>query len=211
MAKDKISIAVIRRLPRYYRHLDELLQSGVTRMSSRQLAQRMGITASQIRQDLNCFGGFGQQGYGYNVEYLKNEIAAILGVNKLYKAIILGVGNIGRALINNFSFEKRGFQLLAAFDVTEDVVGTEIGGVPVFHIDGLEAYIKENKPDVGVLTLPRSAAPEVASRLVNSGIHGLWNFTNIDLHLDNDSVKVENVHFSDSLMTLCYRLGEDGK
>ena len=180
-------------------------------MSSRQLAQRMGITASQIRQDLNCFGGFGQQGYGYNVEYLKNEIASILGVNRLYKIIILGVGNIGRALINNFNFEKRGFQLLAAFDVSEDVVGTDIGGVRVHHINELEAYISEHKPDVAVLTLPRSAAPEVAVRLVNSGIHGLWNFTNIDLHLSDERVKVENVHFSDSLMTLCYRLGEDEK
>jgi redox-sensing transcriptional repressor len=209
MARDKVSIAVIRRLPRYYRHLEELSGSGIVRMSSKQLAQRMGLTASQIRQDLNCFGGFGQQGYGYNVEYLKNEIASILGMYKKHRTIIIGVGNMGRALINNFNFDKRGFSLLAGFAVAQDTVGTTIGGVEVHHIDTLEKYIEENKPEVAVLTLPRPAAPEVAARLISSGIRGLWNFTNIDLHVTNSRIKVENVHFSDSLMTLCYRLGED--
>jgi len=210
MAKEKVSQAVVRRLPRYFRHLEELELAGVVRVSSSQLARRMGITASQMRQDLNCFGGFGQQGYGYNVEKLRHEIASILGLDNRTNAVIIGVGNIGRALINNFSFERRGFNLAAAFDLSPQVAGTVLNGVPIHHINTLEDYFGTHATEVAVLTLPAQAAPPMAERLVRCGVRGLWNFTNTDLHLINDAVMVENVHFGDSLMTLCYRLRQEG-
>ena len=209
MQGDKVSSAVVHRLPRYYRHLQELTSGGVVRISSKVLAQRMGLTASQIRQDLNCFGGFGQQGYGYNVQSLKTEIEQILGFDNQYRAVIIGVGNIGRALINNFDFALHGFRLEAAFDQNPDIAGREIGSVKVYHADELEIYLKEHRVDVGVLAIPKEVAPAVAERLMKAGIKGLWNFTNMDLHIDTDAVKVENVHFSDSLMVLCYRMSKD--
>lgn len=206
LPKDQVSPAVIRRLPRYYRHLEELESLGVERISSRLLAQRMGLTASQIRQDLNCFGGFGQQGYGYNVANLRQEIASILGLTQVEKAIMLGVGNMGRALMHNFSFARRGFALEAAFDVDRELIGKEINGVPVYDVKDVEEYVRQNHPAIAVLTLPRVAAREMADRLVAAGIRGLWNFTNNDLNVYGDGVMVENVHFGDSLMMLHYRL-----
>ena len=208
MRKQKVSSAVIRRLPRYFRHLSDLQQSGVVRISSNALGKSMGLTASQIRQDLSCFGEFGQQGYGYNVESLRGEIADILGMNKKHTAIILGAGNLGRALIENFHFERSGFQLTAAFDIGPEVVGLSISGVEVFHTDQLEAYLAQCPASVGVLTVPRSAAAQMADRLVACGVRGIWNFTNIELKVD-PSVQVENVHFADSLLTLSYMISEE--
>lgn len=210
MKKDKISSAVIRRLPRYYRHLDDLYRIGTIRISSGALAKSMGLTASQIRQDLSCFGGFGQQGYGYNVERLRGEVAEILGMNRNHTVIILGSGNLGRALIENFPFRANGFRLMAAFDVDPVLVGTRLGGVPVYHIDMLESYLAEHSASVGVLTVPGSSAVDCARRLAASGVEGVWNFTNRELPLSELSgVRVENVHFADSLLTLSYMISEE--
>ncbi len=207
MKKEKISSAVIRRLPRYYRHLDDLYRNGVVRISSSALAKSMGLTASQIRQDLSCFGGFGQQGYGYNVERLRSEVADILGMNRAHTVVILGAGNLGRALIENFPFRANGFRLIAAFDVDPVLVGTRLGGVPVYHTQMLESYMREHKVNVGVLTVPGPVAVESAYRLYECGIEGIWNFTNIELPEQKmESVKVENVHFADSLLTLSYMI-----
>jgi len=207
----KVSIAVIRRLPRYYRHLSELRQQGVVRISSSALGKSMGLTASQIRQDLFCFGGFGQQGYGYNVENLRDEIGEILGISRGHNAIVLGAGNLGRALIENFKFANNGFTLAAAFDVNADIIGTHLGGIPVYHVDELDAYLQSNRVSVGVLTVPRSVATATAQRLVQGGVKGIWNFTNTELPLDHGDVIVENVHFADSLLTLSYMISESGK
>lgn len=209
MRKSKISTAVIRRLPRYYRHLDDLYRSGTVRISSSALANSMGLTASQIRQDLSCFGEFGQQGYGYNVERLRAEVADILGMNQRHTAVILGAGNLGRALIENFPFRLNGFRLVAAFDVEPTVVGTRLGGVPVYHVDMLESYIQEHPVSVGVLTVPGVAAADTAQRLVAAGVRGVWNFTNVELPITGPGVKVENVHFADSLLTLSYMISEE--
>jgi redox-sensing transcriptional repressor len=210
MKKDRVSTAVIRRLPRYYRHLDDLYRSGAVRISSSALAKSMGLTASQIRQDLSCFGEFGQQGYGYNVELLRGEVAEIMGMNRNHTAVILGAGNLGRALIENFPFRFNGFRLLAAFDVEPTIVGTRLGGVPVYHVDMLESYVREHRVSIGVLTLPGAVAADSARRLVSCGIQGIWNFTNVELPIgENDPVKVENVHFADSLLTLSYMISED--
>jgi len=208
LRKEKISTAVIRRLPRYYRHLDDLYRAGTERISSGALAISMGLTASQIRQDLSCFGGFGQQGYGYNVERLRAEVADILGMNEQHTAIILGTGNLGRALIKNFKFGSNGFHLLAAFDVNEQVVGTKIAGVPVYHTASLEAFLKENPVDVGLLTVPIAAAQEMGDRLVAAGVKGIWNFTNYEIAFDPEQVVVESVHFSDSLLALSYMISQ---
>ena len=208
MKKQKVSSAVIRRLPRYYRHLSDLLQAGVVRISSSALGKSMGLTASQIRQDLSCFGEFGQQGYGYNVESLKGEIADILGMNRKHTAIILGAGNLGRALIENFHFSHSGFQLTAAFDVSPEVVGKVISGVQVLHADTLEDYLEKNPTSVGVLTVPHAVAGKMADRLVAGGVRGIWNFTNTELRVSED-VMVENVHFADSLLTLSYMISEE--
>ena len=204
----KVSIAVIRRLPRYYRHLSELRQKGVVRISSSALGKAMGLTASQIRQDLFCFGGFGQQGYGYNVENLREEIGEILGIHRGHTAVVLGAGNLGRALIGNFKFGNNGFVLQAAFDVNENLVGTSLGGVPVYHVDTLSDYLSRNPTSVGVLTVPRAAALSMAERLVQGGVKGIWNFTNAELNLQQSDVVVENVHFADSLLTLSYMISE---
>lgn len=210
MKKDKISSAVIRRLPRYYRHLDDLYRSGTVRISSGALAKSMGLTASQIRQDLSCFGGFGQQGYGYNVERLRSEVADILGMNRSHTVVILGAGNLGRALIENFQFRANGFRLTAAFDVDPVLVGTRLGGVPVYHVDMLESYMQERRISVGVLTVPASVALESARRLAACGVEGIWNFTNVELpEQELTDVQVENVHFADSLLTLSYMISED--
>lgn len=209
MKKEKVSGAVIRRLPRYFRHLTELNQAGVVRISSSALGSSMGLTASQIRQDLSCFGEFGQQGYGYNVEKLLGEVADILGMNKGHTAVLIGVGNLGRALIENFNFAWSGFQLKAAFDVRPEIVGQVMSHTPVYHADQLEEYLKDHPASVGILTVPRSIAPDMADRLVAGDVKGIWNFTNIELNLWKSDVFVENVHFSDSLQTLSYMISED--
>ena len=210
MKKDRVSTAVIRRLPRYYRHLDDLYRSGSVRISSSALAKSMGLTASQIRQDLSCFGEFGQQGYGYNIERLRGEVAEILGMNRSHTAVILGAGNLGRALLENFPFRFNGFQLTAAFDVDPAIVGKELGGVPVHHVDSLEEYAREHEISVGILTVPAAMAASSAHRLVGCGVQGIWNFTNVELPGEVvEKVKVENVHFADSLLTLSYMISED--
>lgn len=210
MRKEKISSAVIRRLPRYYRHLDDLYRAGTVRISSSALAKSMGLTASQIRQDLSCFGGFGQQGYGYNVERLRSEVAEILGMNRDHTIMILGAGNLGRALIENFPFAANGFQLTAAFDVNPALVGTRLGGVPIHHMDDLEQFLGETPASVGVLTVPARVAVESARRLCACGVTGIWNFTNVELPLGElPDIKVENVHFADSLLTLSYMISEE--
>lgn len=208
MKKSKVSNAVIRRLPRYYRHLDDLFRGGVVRISSNALSRSMGFTASQIRQDLSCFGEFGQQGYGYNVENLRKEVAEILGMNRGHSAVIVGTGNLGRALIQNFHFEKSGFTLTAAFDVDPAIVGSQVGAVPVYHIDRLEEFLRQHPASVAVLTVPRAAAHSIAGRLAGAGVRGIWNFTNTDLELPVPGPVVENVHFADSLRTLSYMISE---
>lgn len=205
--RQEVSKAVIQRLPRYYRNICELKAEGAQRISSRALAERMGLTASQIRQDFNCFGGFGQQGYGYNIEKLQEELGAILGLRAGRTAILLGVGNLGRALLNNFNFSASGFELLCAFDASPELIGRSFGGYEVRDAKELERYIDELHPDVAVLTIPRGNAPVIARSLVERGTRGLWNFTGEDLHLEGLGVPVENVHLSDSLMTLCQLVG----
>lgn len=205
--KQEVSKAVIQRLPRYYRNICELRAEGMQRISSRALAERMGLTASQIRQDFNCFGGFGQQGYGYNVDKLHDELGAILGLQAGRTAILIGAGNLGRALLNNFDFLGSGFRLLAAFDASPGQIGQNFDGCVVRDSATLFDFVREQRPDVAVLTLPRAYAPETAHELVRLGIHGLWNFTGEDLHLEGLGVPVENVHLSDSLMTLCHLIG----
>ena len=205
--RQEVSKAVIQRLPRYYRNICELKAEGAQRISSRALAERMGLTASQIRQDFNCFGGFGQQGYGYNIEKLQEELGAILGLRAGRTAILLGVGNLGRALLYNFNFSASGFELLCAFDASPELIGRSFGGYEVRDAKELERYIDELHPDVAVLTIPRGNAPAIARSLVERGIRGLWNFTGEDLHLEGLGVPVENVHLSDSLMTLCQLVG----
>lgn len=207
MEEKKVSIAVVRRLPRYYRYLSDLLNMDITRVSSKELSMRMGTTASQIRQDLNCFGGFGQQGYGYNVEYLYNEIAKILGVAKQFKFIIIGAGNMGRALANYNNFAKRGFQLVGIFDVNPQIIGTTIRGFKVMNQDDLESFLTENTIDIAMLTVPFDQTPILADRVAKLGVKGLWNFSPMDLKLDHDVI-VENVHLSDSLMVLGYKLNQ---
>ncbi|MPM79321.1 Redox-sensing transcriptional repressor Rex [bioreactor metagenome] len=208
MKKKRISNAVIRRLPRYYRSVDDLHYNGEVRISSSALGKSMGLTASQIRQDLSCFGEFGQQGYGYDVEKLRSALSDILGMNNGYTAIIMGAGNLGRALIQNFSFAHYGFQLTAAFDTDPALVGSHLAEVPIYHPDELEARIAQLKPDVAILTTPRSVVSKTANRLVEAGVTGLWNFTNVEVRLVNpEKAVVENVHFADSLLALSFMLG----
>jgi redox-sensing transcriptional repressor len=202
----KISTAVIKRLPRYYRYLGELLENDVVRISSKELSQRMNVTASQIRQDLNNFGGFGQQGYGYNVEFLYSEIGKILGLEKTYNIIIVGSGNLGQALANYIDFEKRGFVIKGLFDVNPRLIGIQVRGIEIRDIDQMEEFVKNNHIDIAVLTLPKQKAPKLANDLADWGVKGLWNFAPIDLQIKNDKVIVENVHLAESLMTLSYRV-----
>lgn len=206
-----ISIAVIRRLPRYYRFLGELLKTGTVRISSRELSDRMGLTASQIRQDLNCFGGFGQQGYGYNIQELHKEIGKILGLDKKTDAILVGAGNLGRAVANHMDFDNRGFNLVGIFDKNDELVGQEIKGIKVAHTDKLEAFCNKNKPIVAVLCIPKTATRVIADRLIPLGIKGFWNFSHYDLLDKHEDIVVENVHLSDSLMTLSYEISEKFK
>lgn len=208
MKKEKVSTAVIRRLPRYYRNLEELSRAGTVRISSGALSVAMGITASQIRQDLSCFGEFGLQGYGYNVENLRREIGEILGVGQDHRAILLGAGNLGRALMENFHFERSGFTLKAAFDIDPTIVGTTLAGIPVLDSNELERYLKKEGADVAVLTVPGSEAQGLTDRLVRSKVRGIWNFTNMELSTPRSTV-VENVHFADSLLTLGYMILEN--
>jgi len=208
MKKQHVSDAVIRRLPRYYRYLDELHSRGVVRISSSVLGKRMCITASQIRQDLSCFGEFGQQGYGYNIMELRAEIGRILGVDEPRRLIIVGTGHLGHALLQNFDFAQGGFILDTAFDISPALIGTQINGVAIRPMDELDAYCAAYRPAVAVLTVPKSAAQETAERLIALGVKGLWNFTNVELSV-GESAFVENVHFADSLLTLSYRISKD--
>ena len=203
----KISRAVISRLPRYYRFLGELLDAGVERISSNDLSKKMHVTASQIRQDLNNFGGFGQQGYGYNVKYLHSEIGKILGLDKTHYFIIIGAGNLGQALANYASFEKSGFVLKSLFDVNPRLDGISIRGIRVRMMDELIGFLKENDIEIAALTIPKSKAVEVADILVKNGIKAIWNFEHTDLTLPKDVI-VENVHLSDSLMQLSYNISQ---
>ncbi len=199
-----VSPAVIRRLPRYFRYLRELIREGKMRISSGELSERMGVTASQIRQDLNCFGGFGQQGYGYNVNYLYAKISELLGVSAGLSAIIIGAGNLGRALVRSTMFEKRGVDIIAMFDVDPEVIGKSFGGVEIYDMKELENYCHENSVDMAVLTLPKECAEAVADRLLCAGVCGFWNFTGKELAYASDVAAVENVHLGDSLMILNY-------
>ena len=206
MQEKEISQAVIRRMPRYYRYLGELLEDGVERISSNDLSKRMNVTASQIRQDLNNFGGFGQQGYGYNVKFLYEEIGKILGLNQKHNIIVIGAGNLGQALANYVKFEKLGFVITALFDVNPALEGVTVRGIKIHMLDELEDYCKYHVVDIAALTMPKEKADAIANRLVNLGIQAIWNFAHVDLDLIDKDVVVENVHLSDSLMQLSYNI-----
>lgn len=203
-----ISAPVIKRLPRYYRFLGELYDNGVIRISSRELSDKMGFTASQIRQDLNCFGGFGQQGYGYSVESLYNEIGHILGLDHTYNAILIGAGNLGKAVAMHMSFEKRGFKLTAIFDNDPKKIGTIIRDISISDLDSLEQFCSENKTDAAIFCIPKNAVREIADRLYRAGVKNFWNFSHYDLSVCYDDIIVENVHLNDSLMILCYKISD---
>ena len=204
MQTKNISSAVIKRLPRYYRYLGELLAHDVVRISSKELSERMGVTASQIRQDLNNFGGFGQQGYGYQVEYLYSEIGKILGLDKKNNLIIIGAGNLGMALVNSTGFQRRGFDVVGIFDINPEIIGTKVRGIEVYHVDALEQFLKEHEVDMAALTVPKAVAPALAADVVKWGVKAIWNFAPTDLHLPADVVQ-ENVHLTESLMRLSYK------
>ena len=204
--RGEVPSAVIKRLPRYHRYLGDLIKSGEKRISSGKLASLMGVTASQIRQDLNCFGGFGQQGYGYNIKFLYNKISELLGVNEGYNAVIIGAGKLGGALASTHMFERRGVNRLAMFDTNPEIIGTQIYGVPVYPVSELGTFCKEHNVHIGVLTVPKEAACEVTEIIVEAGVKGIWNFANMELKLDNPDVIVENIHLGDSLMALCYEM-----
>lgn len=205
MEQKEISKAVITRLPRYCRYLGELLEDGVERISSSELSTRMKVTASQIRQDLNKFGGFGQQGYGYNVRYLYAEIGKILGIDRQHNLIIIGAGNLGQAIANYANFERRGFIIKGMFDINPRLIGLVVRGIEIRGVEELEKFIVENDVQIAALTIPKTKAPEIADRLVKAGIKAIWNFAHIDLAVPDDVV-VENVHLSESLMRLSYRV-----
>lgn len=205
MEAKEISQAVIGRLPRYFRYLGELKDEGIERVSSQELSDIMQVTASQIRQDLNNFGGFGQQGYGYNVEYLYEEIGRILGLDKKHNLIIVGAGHLGQALVNYRDFERRGFIFRGIFDTNPQICGTKIHGITVRPMEQMEQFVKDMEIDIAVLTVPKSGAEEVAEQLVSYGIRGIWNFAHVDLHVP-EGIQVESVHLSDSLMKLSYNL-----
>ena len=206
MQEKEISQAVIRRMPRYYRYLGELLEDGVERISSNDLSKRMNVTASQIRPDLNNFGGFGQQGYGYNVKFLYEEIGKILGLNQKHNIIVIGAGNLGQALANYVKFEKLGFVITALFDVNPALEGVTVRGIKIHMLDELDDYCKDHVVDIAALTMPKEKADAIANRLVNLGIQAIWNFAHVDLDLIDKDVVVENVHLSDSLMQLSYNI-----
>lgn len=199
-----ISNSVIRRLPRYYRFLGELEDQQISKISSRELSERMHLTASQIRQDLNCFGGFGQQGYGYNVSELRKEIGRILGVDKHRKTILIGAGNLGTALAVHINFEKSGCSLIGIFDSNKKIVGNPLGKLTITDIDDLEKFCRENKPEVSVLCIPKSVTKEIVDRLTELGVRSFWNFSHYDINVEHKNIIVENVHLGDSLLTLSY-------
>jgi redox-sensing transcriptional repressor len=201
MNKNGISMAVIKRLPKYHRYLTELLNNDLDRISSKDLSQKIGFTASQIRQDLNCFGDFGQQGYGYNVKELLSQINTILGLTKEFKTIIIGAGNIGQAVANYVKFEKLGFNLQAIFDINPKLIGIKIRDIEIKDIDFLDGFLKENHIDIGIICVPRTNAQKVCDILVNNGVSGIWNFAPMDLIVPEEVI-IENVHLSDSLLTL---------
>ena len=201
----EISQAVIRRMPRYYRYLGELLESNVERISSNELSKLMHVTASQIRQDLNNFGGFGQQGYGYNVKFLHDEIGKILGLNQMHNVILIGAGNLGQAIANYVNFEKLSFRMIGLFDVNPDKIGNVFSGAEVRHMDELPGFLKDHHVDIAALTLPKDNAEAVAAELVDLGIAAIWNFAHVDLEVP-ENVVVQNVHLSDSLMQLSYNI-----
>ncbi len=213
--RPEVSTAVIKRLPRYFRYLRELIRMGKTRVSSAELSRMMNVTASQIRQDLNCFGGFGQQGYGYNVNYLYTKICEILGVGCGFRAALIGAGNLGTALVRSPMFEKRGVDVVALFDTSPNAVGKKISGVRVYHMDELELRLSQFSVDIAILTLPKEYAEDVAERLAGTGVRGIWNFTGKEIKVSDECV-IENVHIGDSLMTLCFEVAQkiykdDGK
>jgi len=204
----RTSIAVIKRLPRYYRYLGDLMDNDIKKTSSKELSKIMNITASQIRQDLNNFGCFGQQGYGYDVHSLYLEIKKILGINQPHNMILIGVGNIGQALANYGGFRNRGFKFTAAFDKDKDMIGKKVGGIQVFDIDTLSDYLSKNEVDIAVLTAPKASVYDISKVLSKHKIKGIWNFSSVDLEYDDEDAMVENIHLTDSLMTLSYRLNE---
>lgn len=209
MEKNKnISMAVIKRLPKYYRYLEELMKNDVDRISSKELGEKIGFTASQIRQDLNCFGDFGQQGYGYNVKELYNQISSILGLSRGYEATLIGAGNIGQAVSNYSRFENLGFKITAIFDANPKLIGMKIRDIEIMDIDEMPSVLSSHKIDIGIICVPRKNAQIVADELIKGGIRGIWNFAPVDLIVP-DFVKVENVHLSESLLTLIYLLNEN--
>ena len=206
--RGKISNNVIRRLPRYLRKLDELQSEGINRVSSKELGEQLGLTPSQIRQDFSCFGEFGQQGYGYNVLALREQIASILGMDRSYQAVLIGVGNLGHALMDNFSFADCGIRLAAAFDIKENLIGTSFRGVPILSAEEMADYLKSHEIAIAVLCVPKEVAASVTRIVIECGIEAIWNFTNIELTEPNNPTIVENVHFSDSLLSLSYFVSE---
>jgi len=204
----KISTPVLRRLPKYYRHLEELSRAGVSKISSKELSKLINVTASQIRQDLNCFGGFGQQGYGYNVDRLRDSLAEILGVTRRYTAIIVGVGHLGQALANHNTLTRSGVDLAALFDISPDVVGSEVAGHVVQNITQAASFCRDNNVDIAILTLPKGEASAVANILAEAGVRGFWNFANTELSVNHEGVSIENVYMGDSLMKLCYDVSD---
>lgn len=204
----KVPSVVVKRLPRYYRYLSELLLQGITRISSNALSDKMNVTASQIRQDFNYFGGFGQQGYGYNVKHLYEQIGDILGLNDGDTMVIVGAGNLGKALASHGTFEKRGFKLVGIFDNNPELIGTNINGIKIMSVDFLGDFLDENRIDIGIITVPHSAVEETAEKLVKHGVKGLMNFSYMELKFDKN-VAVENIHLSDPLMTLSYKIKQN--
>lgn len=204
----RVSVAVIKRLPKYYECLGNLLKSNVERVSSQDLSKILGFTASQIRQDLNNFGEFGQQGYGYNVQQLYLEISKILGLDTVHKMVLIGAGNLGQALANYGEFRSHGFDIVAVFDTNPALIGRKINNIPIYSTEEMEYFINENEIDIAVLTVPKSEAEKVANILQKTRIRGIWNFTPIKIELENENVLVENVHLIDSLFTLSYKINE---
>ena len=207
MNKKTVPVAVVKRLPRYYRYINELVKADVGRVSSKTLSQKMGLTASQIRQDFNCFGGFGQQGYGYSTNTLNAEISSILGVDVGYRVIVVGMGNLGNAIANNINFKKRGVSLIGLFDCDTSKIGNVHQGIEVLDINNLEDFCSRNKPEIAVLTLPKTVTVPMYEKLKELGIKGFWNFSNMEL-TPSENIRIENVHIADSLMTLCYSIKE---
>ena len=206
MSKKGISVSVIKRLPRYYRFIGELIKQGTVRISSGELAEKMSLTASQIRQDLNCFGGFGQQGYGYNLVELQEEIGKILGVKQGYKTVLIGAGNLGRAIATHMNFSEYGCSLVGIFDSDEKKAGSTVAGLTVTHVSEMESFFKKELPQIAILCIPKTAAQELADKLVSLGIKAFWNFSHYDIKISHKDAVVENVHLGDSIMMLSYAL-----